>query len=166
MNVGGSIDNPPDTTFGISAARERQSSISRCKINRRTARRASCARQLWRRDDIRSVSARTGERRDQRNELSENREPLCVHSVGNEAGEHSWWYLSFLGALATRCVLRKNYPAGKKADWSPLRERSKAATCIYHEVRSRASERDQRSSIILSSLSKQSRSSLIGRNLS
>lgn len=40
--------------------------------------------------------------RDQRNELSEDREPLCVHSVGNEAGEHSWWYLSFLGALATR----------------------------------------------------------------
>lgn len=40
--------------------------------------------------------------RNQRNELSEDREPLCVHSVGNEAGEHSWWYLSFLRALATR----------------------------------------------------------------
>ena len=33
-----------------------------------------------------------------------NREPLCVHSVGNEAGEHSWWYLSFLRALSTRRV--------------------------------------------------------------
>lgn len=50
---------------------------------------------------IRSVREFTYER-DQRNELSEDREPLCVHSVGNEAGEHSWWYLSFLGALATR----------------------------------------------------------------
>lgn len=34
----------------------------------------------------------------------ENREPLCVHSVGNEVGEHSWWYLSFLRALSTRRV--------------------------------------------------------------
>lgn len=50
---------------------------------------------------IQSVREQTYER-DQRNELSEDREPLCVHSVGNEAGEHSWWYLSFLGALATR----------------------------------------------------------------
>lgn len=45
--------------------------------------------------------------RNQRNELSEDREPLCVHSVGNEAGEHSWWYLSFLGALATRMARAK-----------------------------------------------------------
>lgn len=35
------------------------------------------------------------------NKPLENREPLCVHSVGNEAGEHSWWYLSYLLALAT-----------------------------------------------------------------
>lgn len=34
----------------------------------------------------------------------ENREPLCVHSVGNEVGEHSWWYLSFLRALSTRRI--------------------------------------------------------------
>lgn len=45
--------------------------------------------------------------RNQRNELSEDREPLCVHSVGNEAGEHSWWYLSFLRALATRMARAK-----------------------------------------------------------
>jgi len=48
------------------------------------------------------------EEEERKHELSEDREPLCVHSVGNEAGEHSWWYLSFLGALATR------YPTGER----------------------------------------------------
>lgn len=53
----------------------------------------------------------------QRNELSEDREPLCVHSVGNEAGEHSWWYLSFLRALTTRLAkIEKSRVTSEKDD--------------------------------------------------
>lgn len=56
--------------------------------------------------------------RNQRNELSEDREPLCVHSVGNEAGEHSWWYLSFLRALATRMArAKKSRVTTEKNHW-------------------------------------------------
>ncbi|KAL2719213.1 hypothetical protein V1478_011632, partial [Vespula squamosa] len=56
--------------------------------------------ELKRRSTVGKI-VRMAKGRRRRKLLSENREPLCVHSVDNEASEHSWWYLSFLGALAT-----------------------------------------------------------------